>query len=142
MNRVMAMLLCFVMTLGLCACGSAAQVSGDAPITIEYGSSALYTEREMDRAIEKIRAEFDNWEGCQLHSVSYAGDDCNSQENIDWLNSLRDGHGFTQCMEFVSSFHSPKEQVGAWEPDKEYTDWQWWLASTPDGDWELVTWGY
>jgi len=31
---------------------------------------------------------------------------------------------------------------GAWEADKEYTDWQWWLAREEGGDWELLTWGY
>lgn len=31
---------------------------------------------------------------------------------------------------------------GAWEPDQEYTDYQWWLARAEDGDWEIVSWGY
>ena len=25
---------------------------------------------------------------------------------------------------------------------EEYTDWQWWLARSEGGDWELLTWGY
>ena len=29
-----------------------------------------------------------------------------------------------------------------WEADKEYTDWEWWLARTADGGWQLLTWGY
>ena len=44
--------------------------------------------------------------------------------------------------DLVSDFHSPAEGGGAWAPDEEYTDWQWWLAGTEDGDWVLVTWGY
>jgi len=37
---------------------------------------------------------------------------------------------------------SPKEGGGAWEPDYEYSDWQWWLARTDGGEWQLITWGY
>ena len=28
------------------------------------------------------------------------------------------------------------------KPDTEYTDYQWWLARTENGDWEIVSWGY
>ena len=109
---------------------------------IDYGNSSLFTYREMDRAIEKILEEFNTWEGCEMHSIRFAGDDCSNKENLDWLNFLREGHDFTQCIGFMSDFHSPKEAYGAWEADIEYRDWQWWLGSTDDGDWELVTWGY
>lgn len=111
-------------------------------VEIDYGSSKLYSGQEMEEAIAQIREEFDTWEGCELHSIAYAGDQCSSRENIKWLNSLVDGSPFTRCMEFTSAFHSPLEQSGAWEPDTEYTDWQWWLGGTADGGWELVTWGY
>ena len=111
-------------------------------VEIDYGSSELFTEEEMDAAIALIWEEFDSWEGCELHRLSYAGDACCNEENIDWMNSLRDGQGFTQCIEFVSEFHSPTEGGGAWEPDTEYTGWQWWLARTDGGEWELLTWGY
>ena len=76
----------------------------------------------------------------------YAGDECNSEENLKWLNSLGDGGDYTQCIEFLTDFHSPvlEEQLEgtAWEPDHEYADYQWWLARKDGGDWELVSWGY
>ncbi len=31
---------------------------------------------------------------------------------------------------------------GAWEADKEYEDYEWWLARTDGGEWELKTSGY
>jgi D-alanyl-D-alanine carboxypeptidase len=34
------------------------------------------------------------------------------------------------------------EQIGAWEADREYTDYQWWLARSADGGWDIVTFGY
>ena len=119
-----------------------AEITGDHFFFNDTATTEIYTEREMDRAIGKIREEFDTWEGCELHAIRYAGDECSSRSNIRWLNSLGEGHAFTQCIEFVSDFHSPLEQSGAWQPDQEYTNWQWWLGAAEDGDWELVTWGY
>ena len=113
---------------------------------LDYGTSDIYSQEEMDQAITEIKKEFENWDGCELHSVRYAGDECNSEENLKWLNSLVDGAEYTQCIEFISDFHSPvlEEQLKdtAWEPDEEYTDYQWWLARKDGGDWELVSWGY
>ena len=56
----------------------------------------------------------------------------------------------TQLDEFVPTAYtlnnyqpSPYlEGGGAWEPDTEYTDYQWWLARTQDGGWQLLSWGY
>ena len=109
--------------------------------TIEYGDSELYSQVDMDAAIAQIRAEFDTWEGCELHSIRYTGDEHNNADNIKWMNELSEGKIFTQCIEFESDFHSPKNG-GAWEADAEYTNWQWWLSRTDGGDWKLLTWGY
>ena len=40
-------------------------------------------------------------------------------------------------------FHTP-EDVGenTFNADFDYTDYQWWLARTDDGGWEVVTFGY
>ena len=108
----------------------------------ELGGSALYTAEDQLAAVAPILKEFGGWDGCELHRLSYAGDDCQNAENIRWLRSLRDGRQYVQCIEFLSDFHSPKEATGAWEPDAEYTDWQWWLARESGGDWELLGWGY
>ena len=113
---------------------------------INYGDSSIYSEEDMNEAIKLIREEFDTWEGCELHSISYSSDDECSAENIAWLNELASANGieenFTQCIMFKSNFHSPKNDSGAWNPEKEYTDWQWWLARSEGGEWKLLTWGY
>lgn len=120
-------------------------------IAIDYGKSDTYSKQDMNAAIELIEKEFATWEGCVLHSISYTSDECNSKENIDWMNGLREGGNytvtdenaeFTQCIEFVSDFHSPKTGGDVWEADHEYTNWQWWLARTDNGEWNLITWGY
>ena len=111
-------------------------------LVIDYGSSELYTQEDMDAAIAQICEKFAAWEGCQMHTICYAGDETCTEDNLEWLNSLGDGHDFTQYIEFISSFHSPVEGVGAWEPDTEYEDWHWSLGRTDGGDWELISWGY
>jgi D-alanyl-D-alanine carboxypeptidase len=60
------------------------------------------------------------------------------------MNSLAEegSEPFTQCIKFVSSFHTAKDAGGAWESDSDYNDYQWWLARTDDGGWEVVDWGY
>ena len=47
-----------------------------------------------------------------------------------------------QVAEFLTDFHSPVEGGGAWEPDAEMKDWQWWLACEEGKGWLLVTNGY
>ncbi|MCR5775167.1 MAG: hypothetical protein K6G42_08810 [Lachnospiraceae bacterium] len=115
-------------------------------VDIDYGESSLYSEEDMNAAIDVIKTEFGTWDGCELHSISYAGDDKCNEENIAWMNELEAANDaqetFTQCIMFVSNFHSPKEGGGAWEADQEYTDYEWWLARQDNGDWKLMTSGY
>lgn len=112
----------------------------------DYGTSEIYTREDMDGALEMVWQEFTSWAGCEMHAIRYAGDECNSEENIQWMNELKEGKDYTQCIEFITDFHSPVEDEEvkdtAWEQDKEYTGYQWWLARTDGGDWELLTWGY
>lgn len=49
-----------------------------------------------------------------------------------------------KSIEFYTDFHSPEkdEDAGAWAPDREYTNYGWWLARTEGGKWQLLNWGY
>ena len=92
-------------------------------VKMDYGTSAVYSKKDMDAADEE----------------------CNTAENIAWMNQCKakdDPEVFTQCIAFDSSFHSPKTDSGAWNPDEEYTDWYWWLARSDGGEWKLMTYGY
>ena len=119
----------------------------DTAAAVDYRKSDLYSKAEMDAAMIVLKTEFESWAGCELHSVTYAGDQCNSDENIKWLNELKDGKKhYTQVIQFLTDFHSPVDEEDlkgtAWEPDTEYEDYQWYLAREDGGDWELVSWGY
>lgn len=119
--------------------------SNSTEVKVDYGTSAVYSKKDMDSAIEVIKEEFSFFDGCELYSLSYVSDEeCNSTDNIEWMNELRADESmevFTECIAFDSSFRSPLEGGGAWEADTEYT-WSWWLARTEGGEWQLMTWGY
>ena len=149
-------ILCLVFTsaviFALSACGM--KTTGPAPeVAIDLGSSSLYTQEELNTAVLLIKDIFATFAGCELHSIRYAGDDANNEENLEWLNSLREvrsnippedvGKQYVQVAEFLSNFHSPVEDGDyAWNQDMEYTDYQWWLGRLDDGRWEIVSWGY
>lgn len=109
--------------------------------TVDYGTSAIYTQSERKDAVAVLRAEFDTWPGCRMQSIRYAGDQCNDPGNIEWMNSLGNGKTYASCIAFFTDFHSPAENSGALDPDADYRDYPWWLARTFGGDWELLTCG-
>ncbi len=111
-------------------------------VPVEYGNSSIYSKADMDSAIAAIRAKFKTFSGCELKRLRYAGDSCMSSENLAWMNQLGENAPYAWCIEFLSDFHTPKDASGAWEPDAEYKNWEWWLARTEDGEWELLSWGY
>lgn len=141
MKKIIAIVLCFLLILSAVGCGNSTK-----NVKIDYGTSAIYTEEDMNDAIDKIKEKFKSMDGCELHSLSYSSDDvCSDEEIIAWINDLErandDEQVFTQCIMFDSSFRSPKKGGGAWEPNEEYT-WSWWLARNDGGEWKLMTWGY
>ena len=142
MKKMITAVLCLVMVLLFVGCGK-----GDiSKVQIDYGTSSIYSEEEMNAAIEVIKKQFSSFEDCELHSLSYTSDEeCNNDDNIAWMNDLEKANDnkevFTQCIAFDSSFRSPKKGGGAWEANEEYT-WLWWLARSDGGEWKLMTWGY
>ena len=118
MKRVLVFLLSIISILGLIGCGKKVP-----EVRIDYGTSSIYTQKDMNAAIELIKKEFDTWNGCELHSISYSSDDECSESNIAWMNELEAANDekkiFTQCIMFKSDFHSPKKGGGAWNADDE-----------------------
>ena len=99
-------------------------------------------------AIALINDQIGQWEGVELKSLRYAGDEAMTEENVAWLNELEGADSenpFTQVIEFVSDFHvgaDIDQTVLTFEPDTDYTDYQWWLARTEGGEWQLMSMGY
>jgi D-alanyl-D-alanine carboxypeptidase len=112
----------------------------------ESAGSELFKYADISAAMDKVLEEFSTWNGCELTDLWYAGDEASSEQNLEWLNGLKEGAGYTQCMELLMDFHSPSKEEDlkgtAWEPDTEYKDYEWWLARTDGGEWTIVTFGY
>ena len=153
MKKTIALLLAAMMLFALCACGAkeeapASSEAEEAAQTVDYGASELYTTEEMDSAIALINDQIGQWEGVELKSLRYAGDEAMTEENVAWLNELEGADSenpFTQVIEFVSDFHvgaDIDQTVLTFEPDTDYTDYQWWLARTEGGEWQLMSMGY
>lgn len=112
-------------------------------VAIDYGDSKLFTKEQLEDAVVQIKCKFATFEGCELHSIRYAGDESNTDENVKRMNEIAGGEqNYVQCAEFLMDFHTPAEGTDTLKPDEEYKDYQWWLARTEDGGFELVTWGY
>lgn len=46
------------------------------------------------------------------------------------------------CRRVPQRFRHPEAGGGAWEPGEKPEDYEWWLARTENGGWQLVTRGY
>ena len=143
MKKIIALITTLFCAFPLVGCGT--RPASEA--IIDYGTSSIYTKEDMDEAIKLIEELFDDeYDGCELHSITYGGDsECNA-ENVAWLNDLekaRDNEEtFTECIMFKSDWHSPKIGYGSFEDDKEYKGWDWWLGRSKDGKWKFMTCGY
>ena len=111
-------------------------------VEIDLGNSSIYTEEELKEAAVQVKCRFATFKGCELHTLRYAGDDANNEENLERLNLLDEDAQFIQVVEFTSDFHTPMDGSEVFQPDREMTDYQWWLAREADGGWQLLTWGY
>ena len=109
---------------------------------IDLSGSALYSPEELTDAMLTVKCKFAAFAGCELHSIRYGGDEAATEENLAWLNSHKENASYTKVMKLLTNFHTDADILGAWEPDQEYTDYQWWLGFNAKGEWEIVDWGY
>ena len=112
-----------------------------APVTVDLGSSDIYSDEELNEAVIQIKCRFASWGGCELHAVRYDGDDANTEENLEWLNTLGEVHEYSQIAKFAVDFHTPGVGSIAWNPDEEYIGYEFWLARTDEGGWDIVSMG-
>ena len=99
----------------------------------------------MDEAINLIKDDFNSIKkrNCELHKIKYSGDECNSEENIEYCKEFNE-KDYTQCIIFYIDFRAPDsaKDGAAWELNEEYTNWNYYFARTDGGEWEYVTSGY
>ena len=137
MKKVSIILLSLALLFAVAGCGRQAP-----EVKIDYGTSSIYTEKDMKAAIDVIMKEFESWRECELHSISYALDEVCNDQNLARMIVLDMDKSravyLTQCILFLIDFHTAKEVTGSFNPDQEYTDYHWWLARTNDGEWKTI----
>ena len=137
----MKKILAIILSLFLIMLRGCHQSSDMSKVSIDYGKSTIYSQRDMDSAISVIKKEFSSWDGCVLHTIAFTSDSI-CKDNVGYCNDLRKDAGFNECIVFESSFHSPKNGGEGFESDLEYMGWSWYLARKDNGAWALLTWGY
>ncbi len=129
------MLCALLLCLGLAACNG-----GNAKDAKTHEvASELYSQKEIDSAIEAIKTEFSrNWSGCTLTEIYYAGDSV-SAEHQDWA----DRNNADDVIVLLSSFKVDSSGGdGSLNPNSTYKDWSWILVRTGNGKWVHVDHGY
>ena len=71
MRKLIAVLITVVCIVMLAGCGA----KSSPEVAIDYGNSSIYSKEDMDSAIQMIKKEFDTWDGCELHSITYGTDE-------------------------------------------------------------------
>lgn len=102
--------------------------------TIEIGTSDLYTQAEIQSAIDIVENKFTEFKGCRLFKLSYAGD-------ADSLKEFTYNENYNEAIVINSKFLSPIFGGGAWNSHEIYT-WHFILMRDDGGEWDLLTYGY
>ncbi len=97
--------------------------------------SQLFSSEDIDSAMKTIIKEFEeNWKGCKLTRLWYAGDETSIQESEE-----RD----VQTIVLLSDFETSKPPAeSALNENHTYTNWNWILIRSSDGKWVHIDHGY
>ena len=123
-----------LLVFSLSACGG--NVRG---VKTHHVDSEMYSQDDINSAIDTIKKEFKNdWKGCTLTEIYYAGDDC-SKDHQDWA----DRNNADEVIVLLSSFDVDSSGAdGSLNPNSTYDNWNWILVRTNGGQWQHVDHGY
>ena len=134
MKKIVCIISCILLALGLSACGG--DVSGAETKSVD---SEVYSKEDIDAAVDTIKHEFkSSWNGCTLREIYYAGDD-SIESHQDWA----DRNDADEVIVLLSSFDVDSSGGdGSLNPDSTYSDWKWILVRSDGGKWKHVDHGY
>lgn len=121
--------------MSLCACSS----DKDNVWTTEV-SSTLYSQQDISDAIDVVKSDFkQNNSGFTLKKLYYAGDET-SQSYQEWA----DRNNADEVLVLRSAFYTDSDGGSdkSFEPDTEYTDWNWILVRNDGGKWAIADQGF
>ncbi len=109
-------------------------------VSVDYGSSSTFTQDEIKQAAIQVKCKFASFEGCELRSLLYGGDESNTKENLERMNAIDKDKNYVQVIRILTDLHTSEKGYESLEADKDIKDYQWWLAREKDGGWELLVW--
>ena len=139
MKKAICIVLCILLGGALIVCAAVGFGSNVRNAETHDVPSELYTQEDIDSAIEQIKSEFAlGWRGCELLEIYYAGDDV-SAEYQDWAER----YNADEVIVLLSSFEtdSPAGNSGL-NSDFTYKNWNWILVRSSGGNWKHVDHGY
>ena len=128
MKKTISLLLVAVFLLGTVSLGALAEEPGQ----IDYMT-----------LVNKLHPLPEGWEESlkTVHVTNSVGDDVEVEEKaFAAYEELR--KDLEENDRIYLKLDSARRSVAAQQADREYTDYQWWLARSEVGAWELLTWGY
>ena len=111
MKKFLIFVLTLILALPLCGI-AAAQENG---AIIDLSESEIFSQEDLQAAVDVILAEFSTWEGTEMHLITYAGDE-QSLAELDYVKKNYE-EDYDEAAVFLSAFRSPKEAYGAWQVD-------------------------
>ncbi len=116
--------------------------ASEEPVTIDCGVSQTYSEQELKDAVIRIECQFAFWNGFQLSSIRYAGDDAVTEEKAKELSESNKDSGYTQFAQFLMNFRTSDNVTDTGlTANTDYVDYVWILARNKDGGWDIVSQG-
>jgi len=134
MKKKICIAIAILLAVIVLACVSTIVYVYNKPVTVDLGSSDLYASSEIQSAIDIVKEEFNELEGCKLFSLSYAGDE-------DSLKEFDYNDDYDEAIVINSKFLSPVFGGGGWNSHEIYT-WHFILMREKGGEWHLLTYGY
>ena len=134
-NRKIGLLFIFAAFILISHPVSSSIMSGDASnVRVLERQSSLYSQEEIESAIEVIKRDFENdWNGCTLNTIYYAGDEVCADETRD--------RG-VKTIVLMSDFTTGNYDFGSLNTNYTYTNWSWILIENEHGRWEHIDHGY
>ena len=128
---------CLLLVMSFFGCRSYSKSGGITDgVQIKKIPSAIYTEEDINSAIQVILKEFkDNWKGCKLTMICYAGDNRNRDEGAS--EASKDIIVLTSSFDVDSSGGD-----GSLEANSTYDNWNWILRRDNGGNWRHIDHGY
>lgn len=123
--------------------------SNSSKVEVDYGTSSVYTKKDMDDAVKVIKRKFRRMKGFELHKVYFVEDET-SESTLEIVNAKGKKQGwtetFTQVIYFQTDFQTPQKESEimdtSLEADKEYIHYGWILARSDGGKWRIISGGY